>query len=295
MKKQTLFKGSAVALVTPFDKNGKVNFFALKHLIDYQIANGTKALVVLGTTGEASTISKSEREKIIKFSVCQAGDQIPVIVGTGSNSTEKAIEQTKQAETLGADGVLVVTPYYNKCNQEGLFLHFKQIAKSTKLPIILYNVPSRTGVNILPSTLLNLAKIKNIVGIKEASGNMSQIAEICHKKPPNFAVYSGDDLLTVPIMSLGSDGVISVTANAEPEKVSLMCEFMLKQDISNALRLHNQLFNLNKALFLDVNPICIKHYLNILGFNVGKPRLPLTEASFEIKQKVEEVHRLYEN
>lgn len=295
MKKQTLFKGSAVALVTPFDKNGKVNFFALKHLIDYQIANGTKALVVLGTTGEASTISKSEREKIIKFSVCQAGGQIPVIVGTGSNSTEKAIEQTKQAETLGADGVLVVTPYYNKCNQEGLFLHFKQIAKSTKLPIILYNVPSRTGVNILPSTLLNLAKIKNIVGIKEASGNMSQIAEICHKKPPNFAVYSGDDLLTVPIMSLGSDGVISVTANAEPEKVSLMCEFMLKQDISNALRLHNQLFNLNKALFLDVNPICIKHYLNLLGFNVGKPRLPLTEASFEIKQKVEEVHRLYEN
>lgn len=295
MKKQTLFKGSAVALVTPFDKNGKVNFFALKHLIDYQIANGTKALVVLGTTGEASTISKSEREKIIKFSVCQAGGQIPVIVGTGSNSTEKAIEQTKQAETLGADGVLVVTPYYNKCNQEGLFLHFKQIAKSTKLPIILYNVPSRTGVNILPSTLLNLAKIKNIVGIKEASDNMSQIAEICHKKPPNFAVYSGDDLLTVPIMSLGSDGVISVTANAEPEKVSLMCEFMLKQDISNALRLHNQLFNLNKALFLDVNPICIKHYLNLLGFNVGKPRLPLTEVSFEIKQKVEEVHRLYEN
>lgn len=295
MKKQTLFKGSAVALVTPFDKNGKVNFFALKHLIDYQIANGTKALVVLGTTGEASTISKSEREKIIKFSVCQAGGQIPVIVGTGSNSTEKAIEQTKQAETLGADGVLVVTPYYNKCNQEGLFLHFKQIAKSTKLPIILYNVPSRTGVNILPSTLLNLAKIKNIVGIKEASGNMSQIAEICHKKPPNFAVYSGDDLLTIPIMSLGSDGVISVTANAEPEKVSLMCDFMLKQDISNALRLHNQLFNLNKALFLDVNPICIKHYLNLLGFNVGKPRLPLTEASFEIKQKVEEVHRLYEN
>lgn len=295
MKKQTLFKGSAVALVTPFDKNGKVNFFVLKHLIDYQIANGTKALVVLGTTGEASTISKSEREKIIKFSVCQAGGQIPVIVGTGSNSTEKAIEQTKQAETLGADGVLVVTPYYNKCNQEGLFLHFKQIAKATKLPIILYNVPSRTGVNILPSTLLNLAKIKNIVGIKEASGNMSQIAEICHKKPPNFAVYSGDDLLTVPIMSLGSDGVISVTANAEPENVSLMCEFMLKQDISNALRLHNQLFNLNKALFLDVNPICIKHYLNLLGFNVGKPRLPLTETSFEIKQKVEEVHRLYEN
>ena len=295
MKKRILFKGSAVALVTPFDKYGKVNYFSLKYLIDFQISNGTKAIVILGTTGEASTISNLEREKIIKFCICCANKQVPIIVGTGSNSTEKAIEQTKQAETLGADGILVVTPYYNKCNQDGLFLHYKQISNSTKIPIIVYNVPSRTGVNILPNTVLKLAKLKNIVGIKEASGNMSQIAEICQKKPPNFAVYSGDDLLTVPIMSLGSEGVISVTANVEPEKISLLCDFMLKQEHANALNLHNQLFDLNKAMFFDVNPICVKHYLNILGFDVGTPRLPLTEASIDIKQKLEEVKRLYEN
>ena len=295
MKHNILFKGSAVALVTPFDKSGNVNFYALKNLIDYQISNGTKAIVILGTTGESSTISNDEREKIIKFCVCVINKQVPLIVGTGSNSTKEAISKIKQAEKLGASGALVVTPYYNKCNQNGLFLHFKSIAKSTKLPIILYNVPSRTGVNINTETTIKLSKINNIVGIKEASGNMAQIAEICQKKPSNFAVYSGDDILTIPTISLGGDGVISVTANAEPEKVSLMCDFMLKHDYINALHLHKQLFILSKSLFLDVNPICIKHYLNMIGFNVGTPRLPLTEADYELKQKLQKVKNFYEN
>ncbi len=294
MKKQ-IFKGSAVALVTPFDKNDNVNYYVLKDLIDFQIANGTKAIIVLGTTGESSTMSDQEREKIIKFCVCVANKQVPIIVGTGSNSTKKAIELTKQAENLGADGVLIVTPYYNKCNQKGLIKHYTQIASNTKLPIILYNVPSRTGVNIDSKTTLKLSKTPNIVGIKEASGNMLQIAEILNKKPKNFSVFSGDDMLTLPIMSMGGSGVISVTANAEPEKVSLLCEFVLKHDIFNAKRMHDYLYDLNKGLFLDVNPICIKHYLNIMDFNVGKPRMPLTEPSFEIKQKLRDIGRKYEN
>ena len=290
-----LFSGSAVALVTPFKSSGAVDYFELKNLIDFQIANGTQAIVILGTTGEASTISFEEREQIIKFVVCETSHKIPVIVGAGNNSTETAIKLAMQAERLKADGILVVTPYYNKTNQMGLFLHYKAIASNTKLPIILYNVPSRTGVNILPETVLKLSKIKNIIGIKEASGNLSQIAEICKKSPKSFAVYSGDDLLTLPILSLGAHGVISVTANAEPEKVQMLCNFAKKQDYFNAKRIHEHLFELNKALFLDVNPICIKYYLTLKGFNVGSPRLPLPKASHEIKKKLKEVFNHYEN
>ena len=290
-----LFSGSAVALITPFKSSGAVDYFELKNLIDFQIANGTQAIVILGTTGEASTISFEEREQIIKFVVCETSHKIPVIVGTGNNSTETAIKLAMQAERLKADGILVVTPYYNKTNQMGLFLHYKAIASNTKLPIILYNVPSRTGVNILPETVLKLSKIKNIIGIKEASGNLSQIAEICKKSPKSFAVYSGDDLLTLPILSLGAHGVISVTANAEPEKVQMLCNFAKKQDYFNAKRIHEHLFELNKALFLDVNPICIKYYLTLKGFNVGSPRLPLPKASHEIKKKLKEVFNHYEN
>ena len=290
-----VFKGSATALVTPFDDKGNINFYSMKNLIDYQIANGTKAIVILGTTGESSTISFEEREKLIKFCVCETKGKIPLVVGTGSNSTNTAIKLTKQAEKLGASACLCVTPYYNKCNQEGLFLHYKQIAKSTKLPIIIYNVPSRTGVNILPETVVKLSKIKNIVGIKEASGNMSQIAEIRQKTKSNFAIYSGDDLLTIPIMSLGCNGVISVTANCFPEKVSLLCDFMLNGDLKNANSINKQLFKINKALFLDVNPICVKHFLNLQGFQVGKPRLPLTEPSLITKYKLKDIKEFYEN
>lgn len=290
-----IFKGSAVALITPFDKHGKVNFFSLKNLIEYQIANGTKAIVILGTTGESSCITFEEREKIIKFCVSLIAKRVPVIVGTGANSTNKAIMLTKQAENLGADAVLIVTPYYNKCNQTGLFKHYKLIAKSTSLPIILYNVPARTGININTETTLKLSKIKNIVAIKEASGNLNQIAEICRKKPSNFAVYSGDDQLTLSMLTLGAIGVISVTANAYPEKVTLMCDYALGYDYFNACKLQSDLFEINKALFFDINPICVKFYLNLLGFDVGEPRLPLCTPSQEIKTKLKEIKQKYEN
>lgn len=290
-----VFIGSAVALVTPFDKNGEVNYFELKKLIDFQIANGTKAIVILGTTGEASTISREERTKIIKFSVCMVAKRVPLIVGTGSNSTKIAVELTKEAEELGADAALVVTPYYNKCNQQGLFEHYKTIAQNTNLPVILYNVPSRTGVNILPETVKLLSKIKNIVGIKEASGNLLQIQKIIQTAPQDFALYCGDDNLTLPLISIGAKGVISVTANVLPNEVSYLCDEALSGDFFNAKRWADFLFKINNALFLDVNPICVKYYLNLIGFNVGKPRLPLTEPSSEIKRQLKEIKRIYEN
>ncbi len=290
-----VFEGSAVALITPFDKNDKVDFFELKKLIDFQIASGTKAIVILGTTGESSTISKEEREKIIRFCVNIVSKRVPLIVGSGSNSTLTAIKQSKEAEQLGADALLIVTPYYNKCNQEGLFLHYKMIAKSIHIPIILYNVPSRTGVNLLPETVVKLSKIKNIVGIKEASGNLSQISKLINSVSRDFFVYSGDDELTLPLISMGAKGVVSVTANANPCEVSYLCESALSGDFFNAKRWLNYLFDLNKALFLDINPICIKFYMNLLGFNAGKPRLPLSEPNNEIKNKLKEIKKQYEN
>ncbi len=290
-----IFEGSAVALVTPFDKNGEVNFYMLKKLIDYQIACGTKAIVLLGTTGESATITFEEREKIIKFCVCLVSKRVPVCIGTGSNSTKTAIKLSKQAEELGADGVLVVTPYYNKCNKRGLISHFRQIAKSIKIPVILYNVPSRTGVNMLPETIKELSKIKNIVGIKEASGNISQIQTLLSILPSNFAVFSGDDSLTLPIILLGGRGVISVTANCYPELVSNMCDFAIKNDYFNAKRISRYLFKINKALFADVNPMCVKFYLGLIGFDVGGCRMPLTAPCDEAIKILKETKHEYEN
>ena len=290
-----IFEGSAVALVTPFDKNNEVNYFELKKLIDFQIANGTKAIVILGTTGESSTITRKERTQIIKFCVCLIAKKIPLIVGTGTNSTKTTIELSKEAELLGADGLLIVTPYYNKCNQEGLFEHYKSVAKSVKIPIILYNVPSRTGVNILPETVIKLSKIKNIVAIKEASGNLSQIQKIITNVSREFFVYSGDDELTLPLIAMGAKGVISVTANSNPSDVCYLCEHALTGDYFNACRFAKHLYELNKALFLDVNPICIKYYMNLSEFEIGKPRLPLTEPNLKIKNQLKEIKAKYEN
>lgn len=290
-----IFEGSGVALVTPFNEKNEIDYMMLKKLIEYQISNGTNAIVILGTTGESSTITVAEREKIIKFCVYIVNGLVPVIVGTGSNSTETAISLTMQAKRLGADGALVVTPYYNKCNQTGLFEHYKKIALKTRFPIIIYNVPSRTGVNILPETVLKLSKINNIVGIKEASGNLGQISKLIHILPEDFPVYSGDDNLTLPLLSLGARGVISVTANAYPNFVSLLCKYMKKMDLQNAKNINEKLYEVNSALFLDVNPICIKAYMKLLGFDVGKPRLPLTFASNEIIKKLKEVKNKYEN
>ena len=293
--KKTLFKGSAVALVTPFSRSGKVNYFELRQLMEFQIASGTKAIVILGTTGESATITEDERVKIIKFCVCQVGGRVPVIVGTGSNSTEKAIILTKQAETLGADGALIVSPYYNKCNQKGIFEHYKAIANSTNLPIIMYNVPSRTGVNILPETAIKLSKIKNIIGIKEASGNMSQIISLLATKSQSFAVYSGDDMLTYPMMCCGAIGVISVTANCYPSKVENLCSSILHKNYIESLQIHRELYEINKNLFLEINPICIKSYLNLIGRNVGGTRLPLTKPSKENLLKLIKTKSAYEN
>ena len=290
-----IFQGSSVALVTPFNSKNEVNFYELHRLIEFQIASQTKAIVILGTTGESSTISPDERTKIIKFCISQVAGRIPVIVGTGSNSTSVTIKQTKEAENLGANGVLIVTPYYNKTSQEGLYLHYKNIAKETNLPIIIYNVPSRTGVNILPETVKKLSKIKNIVGIKDAGGNFNQSVKLLKILPKNFAVYSGDDLITFPLMCMGAKGVISVTANAYPNLVNLMCDNILKKDYSNAIRINKHLYNLNVGLFLDINPICIKYYLNLIGREVGKPRLPLVEPSKKIKNKLEKLRGEYEN
>ena len=292
--KKCVFKGSGVALVTPFNKAGNVNYFELKRLLEFQIASNTNAIIILGTTGEASTITETERIKIIKFCITQVNGRIPVIVGTGSNSTEKAIYLTKQAESLGADGALIVSPYYNKTTQKGIIEHYKLITKSTKLPIIIYNVPSRTGLNILPETVVKLAKIKNIIGIKEANGDISQIIKLLNIKPPSFKVYSGDDMLTFPMLTLGASGVISVTANCYPNEVSMLCKSVFNGDFASALSLHNKLYQINKNLFLEVNPICIKHYMNLLGRNVGGTRPPLTSASKETKQKLLLTKAFYE-
>ena len=290
-----IFEGSAVALVTPFNNNGQVNYFAIRDLIEYQIANGTKAIVILGTTGESSTITKKERTKIIKFTVSIINKRIPVIVGTGTNNTESTIQLSKEAENLGADAVLIVTPYYNKCNQDGLFLHYKSIAENIKIPIILYNVPSRTGVNILPETVKKLSKIKNIVAIKEASGNLTQIAKLINILPNSFAVYSGDDSLNLPIYALGGKGTISVTANCYPDKVSLLYYYTSINDLKNAQSINNSLYKINEALFLDINPICVKYYLHLQSFINEKVRLPLTKPNDKLKNKLLEVYKHYEN
>ena len=290
-----IFKGSSVALVTPFNQNNEINYLMLKNLIEFQIASGTKAIVILGTTGESATITQEERTKIIKFCVAQIAKRIPLIVGTGSNSTQTAILHSKEAKKLGADAILVVTPYYNKTSQEGLILHYKSIAKSVNLPLIIYNVPSRTGVNISTDSILKLSQVKNIVGLKDAGGNINQSIELLQKLPKGFSLYSGDDLITYPLMTLGYHGVISVTANAYPDIVSAMCEDLLNKNYTNALRLHKYLYDINRALFLDINPICIKYYLKLIGKNVGNPRLPLTLPTKNTRDKLNKIMEIYEH
>lgn len=278
--KTKIFEGSAVAIATPFINN-KVNFKELKKLIEYQIENKTDAIVVCGTTGESSTMSENEVLETIKFTVDTVNKRIPVIAGTGSNCTSTAIRRTKFAEKVGADGVLLVTPYYNKTSQEGLIAHYKEIADSTELPIILYNVPSRTGVNINPETVKKLAEIKNIVGIKEASGNISQVVKIASVVPDDFSIYSGNDDQIVPILSLGGKGVISVLANILPEETHNMIASYLNGDTINARGLQLKYLNLINLLFSDVNPIPVKDALNIMGFDFKEPRKPLIALSEE--------------
>ena len=276
--KKVIFKGCGTAIITPFTKDG-VNFEEFGKMIEFQIEQGVDAIIVCGTTGESSTMSVEERKETIKFAIDKANKRVPIIAGTGGNCTASAIEMSKWAEKAGADAVLVVTPYYNKTTQEGLVAHYKAIAESIKLPIILYSVPSRTGVNILPATCLELSKVKNIVAIKEVSGDLSQIAEIAALCRDNLTIYSGNDDQVLPILSLGGVGVISVLSNIVPKDVHNMVMSYLEGDTKKATKLQLDTLNLTKNLFSEVNPIPVKAAYNMIGFNAGIPRLPLIEMS----------------
>ena len=276
--KKILFKGVGSAVPTPFDENG-VNISEFRKFLQFQIDNNVDALIVCGTTGESSTMTRDEKIIAINCALEVANEKIPVIVGTGSNNTKEAIEMSKIAERLGADGILVVTPYYNKTTQRGLIAHYKAIAESVSLPIILYNVPSRTGVNIEPQTCLELSKIDNIVAIKEASGNISQVAQISNLCGDNLYIYSGNDDQIVPICSLGGIGVISVLSNIKPKFVHDMVYDFLDGNIDKARKMQLNVLPLINSLFSEVNPIPVKYALNELGFNFSVPRLPLVEFS----------------
>lgn len=278
--KKTLFKGCGTAISTPFDENG-VNLKEFEKLVENQIQNKTDAIIVCGTTGEASTMTKQEKIATIACAVKTSHGRIPIIAGTGGNNTKQVIEYSQEVEKLGVDGLLIVTPYYNKCTQAGLIEHYKKIAENVSLPIILYSVPSRTGVNIEPKTCLALSKIENIVAIKEASGNLSQVAEIAHLCGNNLSIYSGNDDQVLPILSLGGIGVISVLSNVLPEYTHNMVEKFFNGKIELATQMQLNAIPLIKALFSEVNPIPVKSALNILGYEYGIPRLPLTKMNKE--------------
>ena len=287
-----VFTGSAVALITPF-RNGAVDYTALTRLIELQIASGTDAIVALGTTGEAAALMQDEREEVIRFVVERVSNRIPVIVGTGSNNTEDAIQKSRFAEAVGADGLLVVTPFYNKTTQEGLLAHYSSIAEQVRLPIIIYNVPSRTGLNIKPETVCKLVRsCENVVGIKEASGDISQItklAAIC----PECDIYSGNDDQVVPILSIGGKGVISTIANIHPEAMHMMCKAYFEGDVEEARRLQLALLPLQQAAFCEVNPIPIKTMMGLLKLCDPEVRLPLVQPSLEHYELMENTLREY--
>ena len=277
-----IFKGSAVALVTPFDENGNVNFDKIKELVDFQIENGTDAIVACGTTGEASTMNDEEHLAAIKAIIDAADKRVPVIAGTGGNDTAHSIYLSQEAEKLGADALLIITPYYNKANKSGLRKHFISIANSVKLPIILYNVPSRTKVNIPPALVADLARnVDNIVALKEACGDLAQVAEVCRLVPDDFAVYSGNDDSILPLLSLGGSGVISVLANVCPRETHDLVAKFFEGDIEGSRKLQLGMKPLIDALFIEVNPVPVKTAVNLLGFNVGDLRLPLAEMEEE--------------
>lgn len=277
--KKVIFKGAAVALVTPMNEDGSVNYNKLKELVDQQIEGGTDAIVACGTTGEAATLDLDEHIEVIRKTVEFAAGRVPVIAGAGSNDTAFAIKTVELAEEVGVDGFLVVTPYYNKTSQAGLIAHFTKIAEATSLPIILYNVPSRTGVNIKPETYKELSKIENIVATKEASGDISAVAKIAHLCGDDLMIYSGNDDQIVPIMSLGGIGVISVLSNVCPKETHDICQYALDGNFKAAAELQVKYLPLIDALFSDVNPIPVKEAFNIMGYEVGECRLPLIKMS----------------
>ena len=275
-----MFKGSGVALVTPF-KNGEVHYEKLRELLEWHIANQTDAIIICGTTGEASTMTDAERKAVIKFTVEVVNRRIPVIAGSGSNNTAYAVELSQYCESVGVDGLLVVTPYYNKATELGLLKHYEAISNSVKLPIILYSVAGRTGVNLTPKVVQKLAQIPNIIGIKEASGDISQVAEIARLCGEDFAIYSGNDDMIVPVLSLGGQGVISVLANILPQVTHDLVSSYLEGDVKTSCKLQLCVNGLVHALFIEVNPIPVKTAMNLMGMDVGSFRLPLTEMAAE--------------
>ena len=279
--KNTIFTGAGVAIATPMNADGSINFDKLGELIDFNIDNGTDAIIICGTTGESATMTDDEHIECIRYAVEKVNHRIPVIAGTGSNHTEYAVHLSQEAEALGADALLVVTPYYNKTSQRGLITHYTAIANSVKIPLILYNVPSRTGVNILPETLAKLAEIDNIVAVKEASGNISQVAKIAALCGDKIDIYSGNDDQIIPIMSLGGKGVISVLSNCMPFETHEIASLCLENKYAEAREKANRLLEFTNMLFCDVNPIPVKEALNLMGFEVGECRLPLVKMEQE--------------
>lgn len=275
-------EGSYVALVTPFDREGRLDEDGYRRLIQLQIKAGTRGLVPCGSTGEAATLMHEEYRRAIEIACAESRGEVPVIAGVGTNATWKAVESAREAESLGADGLLVLAPYYNKPTQEGIFQHVKAVARESRLPIVFYNIPSRTGVNAAPKTIARMAKeLPTVVAVKEAAGSLDQVSEILTLCKSGFTVLSGDDSLTVPMMSVGARGVISVVANIAPKATQALCEAALKGDYKRAAALHLKLFPLIKALFVETNPIPVKAALSLMGQCRPEPRLPLTPLSPE--------------
>jgi 4-hydroxy-tetrahydrodipicolinate synthase len=287
-----MFSGSIVAIVTPFRK-GRVDERALGDLIEFQLANGTDGIVPCGTTGESATLSHQEHERVVAFTIEAVKRRVPVIAGTGSNSTDEAIALTGHAKKVGADGALLITPYYNKPMQEGLFRHYKAVAEAVDLPLVLYNIPSRTSVNMLPSTVGRLAAIRNIVAIKEGSGSLQQVSEILQACGDRLTVLSGDDPLTIPMMAVGAKGVITVTANIAPADMAAMVDAFAAGQLDRARRLHDKLFPLFTALFYETNPIPVKAALAMMGKIDGELRLPLCPMASESREKLARVMKEY--
>lgn len=289
-----IFKGSGVAIVTPMNADGSVNYEKLTELVNFQIEHKTDAIIICGTTGESATLSEEEHKKCVETAVKAAAGRVPVIAGSGSNNAAHAVELSKNAEAAGADALLVVTPYYNKATQKGLYEYYKLIAKNTSLPIIMYNVPSRTGTNIKPSTAMKIAKeIKNVVGIKEACGSLSQIAELASLNDGSLDIISGNDDQTIPILSIGGVGVISVLANVAPEDTHDMVMEYLNGNIDKARKLQLKAIELINALFVEVNPMPVKTAMNLMGMNVGPLRLPMCEMEENNVKVLEKALRNY--
>jgi 4-hydroxy-tetrahydrodipicolinate synthase len=289
-----MFTGSCVALITPF-KNNEVDKEKLRELVEFHLSNGTDAILPCGTTGESATLSYEEHIEVIRIVVETVKKRIPVIAGTGSNSTRETYELTKHAKEIGADAVLLVAPYYNKPTQKGLYEHYSFIAKNVDIPIIIYNIPGRTGVNISPETIISLAKAhKNIIGVKEASGSIDQVSEIVRNTAElNFSVFSGDDSLTLPILAVGGKGVISVIANILPRDTHNLCEYWFRGDVKKAQELHLKMFHLVKALFIETNPIPIKAAMGMLGLCSDELRLPLVPMEEKNREKLYQALKNY--